>query len=78
MTKDKFLSFSESGFGMPQEEVLEKTHGKKQLNIGIPYCTSITCITFVKLFCKFPKNQQKIVKNHNKSIPNRAKIYQNQ
>ena len=36
MTKDKFLSFSESGFGMPQEEVLEKTHGKKQLNIGIP------------------------------------------
>ena len=36
MKKDKFLSFSESGFHLPQEEVLEKSYGKKQLTIGIP------------------------------------------
>ena len=32
----EFLSFSESGFYLPQEEVLEKTHSQKQLTIGIP------------------------------------------
>ena len=35
MTKE-FLSFTESGFYLPQEEVLETKHGKKELNIGIP------------------------------------------
>jgi len=35
MTKE-FLSFTESGFYLPQEEVLETKHGKKALNIGIP------------------------------------------
>jgi len=32
----EFLSFSDSGFYLPQEEVLEKTHSQKQLTIGIP------------------------------------------
>jgi len=32
----EFLSFSESGFYLPQEEVLEKTHSQKELTIGIP------------------------------------------
>ena len=32
----EFLSFSESGFYLPQEEVLEKTHSQKKLTIGIP------------------------------------------
>ncbi len=36
MQKDKFLSFSESGFHLPQEEVLEKSFGSKSLSIGIP------------------------------------------
>ncbi len=35
MTKE-FLSFTESGFYLPQEEVLETKHGKKALDIGIP------------------------------------------
>ncbi len=35
MTKE-FLSFTESGFYLPQEEVLETKHGKQALNIGIP------------------------------------------
>lgn len=32
----EFLSFSESGFYLPQEEVLEKIHSEKKLTIGIP------------------------------------------
>ena len=32
----EFLSFSESGFYLPQEEVLEKKHKEHQLSIGIP------------------------------------------
>jgi len=32
----EFLSFSESGFYLPQEEVLEKTYSQKELTIGIP------------------------------------------
>ena len=32
----EFLSFSESGFYLPQEEVLEKTRSQKELTIGIP------------------------------------------
>ncbi len=32
----EFLSFSDSGFYLPQEEVLEKKHSQKQLTIGIP------------------------------------------
>jgi len=34
--KKEFLSFSESGFYMPQEEVLEKTDSNQKLTIGIP------------------------------------------
>ena len=32
----EYLSFSESGFHLPQEEVLEKTNDQKKLSIGIP------------------------------------------
>ena len=32
----EFLSFSESGFYLPQEEVLEKKYQKHKLSIGIP------------------------------------------
>jgi len=34
--KKEFLSFSESGFYLPQEEVLEKTDSNQKLTIGIP------------------------------------------
>ena len=34
--KDKFLSFSEGGFTLPQEEVLELKSKQQQLTIGIP------------------------------------------
>jgi alanine dehydrogenase len=34
--KDKFLSFSEGGFTLPQEEVLELKSENKKLSIGIP------------------------------------------
>ena len=34
--KDIFLSFSEGGFSMPQEETLELESNNKTLSIGIP------------------------------------------
>ena len=34
--KEQFISFSESGFTLPQEEVLELKFKNKQLTIGIP------------------------------------------
>ena len=33
---EKFLSFSEGGFTLPQEEVLELKSKNKKLTIGIP------------------------------------------
>ena len=36
MSKEKFLSFSASGFALPQEEVVELRKSNQSLTIGIP------------------------------------------